>query len=317
MRARRLRLHPTIGPRADSVKRPALFSECGSKGHTRRSPSRPPRGVGRRTRPQARPSLRLVVGTGAIDTFGSHLGGSPALPADHTWPSWEGRPQSFIGQIRLEELGDAAASFGLPPSGLLSFFYDSEQRLWGFDPGEAGGWQVTWFPSGTELELRPLPDELKTFERFAGRPVSLAPEWTIPPWDSEEMDRVGLPAAFGVGRDVASDGFEDLQRRLGALGAGRASHRMFGFADQIQGEMRVQCELVSHGIDVTDRAATEGPRALELERNASLWELLLQVDSDEQLGTDWGDSGTIYFWIRRDALEARAFERAWFVLQCY
>ena len=237
------------------------------------------------------------------------------MPADHAWPSWEGRPQSFIGQIRLEELGDDAAAFGLPTSGLLSFFYDSEQRLWGFDPADAGGWQVAWFAPGTELELRPLPEELTTFERFAARPVTFAPEWTIPTWDSDELDRVGLPAAFGAGRDIASDGVEDLQDRLAAPGAGPARHRMFGFADEIQGEMRLECESVTNRIGRKPGAAGEGRH--ELKRNAELWQLLLQVDSDEQLGTEWGDVGTIYYWIRRDALEARAFDRTWLVLQCY
>ena len=314
--------HPTVGPRRDSVKRSVSCGPAKLHRVDRQEviAAANAAGLGEwadALAREAQPSLRLVAGNGTIDPFGSHLGGAPAVPAGHVWPTWRGRPHSFIGQVRLEELGDAAVSFGLPSSGLLSFFYDADQGQWGLEAGGAAGWHVAWFPSGTPLEVRPLPDELTTFERFTGRPVSFAREWTVPPWDSYEMDRVGLPAAFGVGRDIASDGFEDLQQNLDAVGSGRARHRMFGFADQIQGEMRAECELVSNGIDVTDRAAAEGPRAVELERNAALWELLLQVDSDEQLGTDWGDSGTIYYWIRRDALEARAFERAWFVLQCY
>ena len=47
------------------------------------------------------------------------------------------------------------------------------------------------------------------------------------------------------------------------------------------------------------------------------WRLLLQVDSDERLGTQWGDAGSIYFLVRPDALERRAFERTWLIGQCY
>jgi len=38
--------------------------------------------------------------------------------------------------------------------------------------------------------------------------------------------------------------------------------------------------------------------------------LLLQVASDE-------NAGMIYFWIRRDDLEARDFGNVWTILQCY
>ncbi|UDQ99492.1 DUF1963 domain-containing protein [Lentisphaerota bacterium WC36G] len=31
----------------------------------------------------------------------------------------------------------------------------------------------------------------------------------------------------------------------------------------------------------------------------------------------WGDSGMIYFWIRKQDLKARNFENVWLHLQCY
>jgi uncharacterized protein YwqG len=30
----------------------------------------------------------------------------------------------------------------------------------------------------------------------------------------------------------------------------------------------------------------------------------------------WGDSGTIYYWIRRQDLHRARFDRAWMILQC-
>ena len=248
---------------------------------------------------EARPSIRLVTDLAPSDVLGSRLGGEPALPERHPWPMSQGEPQSFIGQIRLDDVADTAA-FGLRSAGLLSFFYDAQQRLWSEDPAHRGAWQVTWFPPGTPLEIRPWPDDLDRANRFTGRAVTAAHEWTVPPWDSPEMDRVGLPEAFGRGRDIASDGFEDLQERLSAA-PGRPRHRMFGFPDQIAGDMRLWLESVSGAEDAP------GPE----------WQLLLQVDSDEQLGTYWGDEGRIYYWLTRDALAAGAFDRTWLDLQCY
>lgn len=34
-------------------------------------------------------------------------------------------------------------------------------------------------------------------------------------------------------------------------------------------------------------------------------------------GLMWGDAGCLYFRIRRDDLEARRFDQAWLILQCY
>ena len=87
---------------------------------------------------------------------GAGLAAIPALPAGHPWPTSQGEPQAFIGQIRLDSLGDTAA-FGLPPDGTLSFFFDAQQRLWSPDPSHSGAWQVAWFPAGTPLELRSPP----------------------------------------------------------------------------------------------------------------------------------------------------------------
>jgi uncharacterized protein YwqG len=54
----------------------------------------------------------------------------------------------------------------------------------------------------------------------------------------------------------------------------------------------------------------------EFERAArDSWRLLLQVDSDDDAGMMWVDSGLLYFWIRKDDLAARRFERVWCVMQ--
>ena len=45
--------------------------------------------------------------------------------------------------------------------------------------------------------------------------------------------------------------------------------------------------------------------------------LLLQVDSDEAAGMMWGDLGRLYFWIRRDDLDERRFDRCELVFQSH
>lgn len=61
---------------------------------------------------------------------------------------------------------------------------------------------------------------------------------------------------------------------------------------------------------------TDAPRR-DLALDAAGWQLLLQLDSDDQAGMMWGDCGRLYFWLRRTDLIRRAFNRTHLVLQCY
>lgn len=47
------------------------------------------------------------------------------------------------------------------------------------------------------------------------------------------------------------------------------------------------------------------------------WRLLLQLDSDNEVGFMWGDTGRIYVWIREQDARAGDFSKAWLILHCY
>ena len=57
----------------------------------------------------------------------------------------------------------------------------------------------------------------------------------------------------------------------------------------------------------------------KLEQEAQRWQLLFQLDS---LGNDefelmFGDCGRIYFYITKEDLKQKRFDRSWLILQCY
>jgi uncharacterized protein YwqG len=85
---------------------------------------------------------------------------------------------------------------------------------------------------------------------------------------------------------------------------------MLGYADTIQDDMRVQAQLLSHGLTDGD-----DPKAKALLPGAMDWTLLLQVDSDPNAGMRWASEGRLYFWIERAALAAATFDNVWVVLQ--
>ena len=82
--------------------------------------------------------------------------------------------------------------------------------------------------------------------------------------------------------------------------------------------MQLHCQLVSHGLSIGNLEGYFDPRRATLESGVEDWQLLLQIDSDEDnLGVIWGDAGLVYFWIRKQDLEKRDFSNVWLVLQCH
>jgi hypothetical protein len=185
----------------------------------------------------------------------------------------------------------------------------------GLRPKDRGSGQVLWFPPDSELVLR----RGTATEALTAIPIDLADEWTLPSWEALELADVPYDDRGPFAPDdenAMPDRIERLALRVQALPESSVRHRLGGWPEHIQGEMRVECELASHGQDLGDVDFT-GDRGKAAESRALEWELLLQVDSDDDLGTMFGDGGRIYFWIRRADLAQARFDDTWLVLQCF
>jgi len=133
----------------------------------------------------------------------------------------------------------------------------------------------------------------------------------LPPEDS--------PAVCGLG---LTDGEEDAYFQLlelawtsrGYAQEDDAAHHVLGWPDQVQGDMQLECQLVTNGIGLG--GAEVDSRAGVLAPGAADWRLLLQVSSDDDAGWMWGDLGRLYYWIRERDLRRCAFDAAWLILQC-
>jgi uncharacterized protein YwqG len=259
-------------------------------------------------------SWRIVATRSALDALAigeSRFGGVPDVPGDFVWPTHDGRRLSFLAQLDLA----GVASSDLPPTGWLVFFYDAEQQPWGFDPKDAGGARVFYVDAPRDTLVR--RSQLSTDDGgFQPCSLSLSAVIDLPDlWDSvvahAELDDDQEEAYLAARNDLAgmpeSPADEDI-----------LYHHLLGHPQLVQDDMRGECELASNGIYCGDPGAYQGERAKELlSRAAAEWQLLLQLDSDEDgPGWMWGDTGRVYFWIRRADLIARGFDRAWLVLQC-
>lgn len=296
------------------------------------------------------PSARLVVD--AEDAVGggersSHFGGLPSLPRSVEWPRWDQdaylraeiaryeeqltndprramyvgdmielqrqlsqgpQPLAFLCQLFLSEMHAAAPLDAWPCDGSLAFFYDPEQN-WGSDPEARGHCRVIYVPESEELIPVQAPVGLPDEVKFPHRRLRFRREWSLP-----------TSLTFDAGH-LSIWGSEDysslLLRLMSASNWGEPIHRCGGHPQRIQGDMRLECQLVTNGLYCGDSTSPNDPRRAALKSGAADWQLLLQLDSDEKrLGWMWGDVGRVYYWIRRQDLAATEFESAWAILQC-
>lgn len=251
----------------------------------------------------ARPAVHLRP---AASARFNRLGGMPNMPQEFAWPDWKGKPQAFLAQLDLAEIHASLPSF-LSASGLLYFFYDQDQGVWGFDPKDLGGWRVLYHPGKADgLAPRTAPAGLA--EEFVYKPkpvaphrIDLLPDSQTLPGSEYEWDRDG-------------DAYQELRE---AAFAGLTHHQVTGYVTAVQNaEMERECQLASNGIYVGNPEGYKDPRVPGLEAGAADWKLLLQLDSDDDTGWMWGDVGTLYFWIRESDARTGDFGKVWMVFQC-
>lgn len=254
-------------------------------------------------------SLRPNGPTGA-ESQGSRLGGLPALPPSVPWPRHDGRSLAFVAQVDLGAQPRAVVDEGLPGDGLLLFFYDAEQSTWGFDPKDLGSFAVIYVSDPTETVVVPdSPPDVPEHARYRACGLMSQEVWTLPPWESVLVDDLRL-------NEDQMDAYQNVLESLAGDDGWASRCLLGGYPDQIQGDMMLECALVSAGLYCGDATAYQNPRLPEFRKDAGQWRLLLQVPSTDAAGMMWGDVGCLYYWIRDEDLRARRFERTWMILQC-
>jgi uncharacterized protein YwqG len=246
----------------------------------------------------------------SIPVGSSKLGGLPDLPPGIEWPSWRGQALAFLGQVNLTEVSSFPCARILPQSGLLSFFYDSDQGTWGFDPEDKGSWRVLYSADADSLlSRRDLPEEIPDYARFTPCAATFFEAISLPGVESISIAELDLNEREKQGYWTFLDAFR--QERWCEDG-----HQILGHPYEIQGEMRLECQLVSNGLYCGDESGYRSPRRRELEPGATAWKLLLQLDSDDDAAMMWGDVGSLYFWIHENDLRIARFDDVWMILQC-
>lgn len=241
-----------------------------------------------------------------IEIGQSKIGGQPDLPRNIEWfKENNGKYLSFIAQINLSEVSQFDSSKNLPAQGILYFFYSADQDAWGFDPKDKDKFKVFYFDNKIDKpERKEFPKELNERSRYKPCKLTFQSSVSLPNWEQDYVSSALDKAE--------SDKYLDLTEDLDA-----ESNKLLGHSDNIQGPMELECELVTNGLYCGDATGYNDPKVKELEKNAGDWTLLFQVDSnEEEAGMIWGDMGRLYFWIKKDDLKNKRFDKCWIVLQC-
>ena len=268
------------------------------------------------------PAVRLAHAQPG-DLVVGQLGGSPVLPIN-SWPFWAGHgPLSQIMSLDCAKLAPILPNLGLPASGRLSFFYfdgqfdDYRSTVGTWDPETMEGIRTLWFDREADAppELTPIvtpaPSGLKPFRSIALTPI---PTLTWPIWEHVELRR--LWADHGLEQPMPGLPAEPVDALYDALhqrGYVAPNHLVGGHAFPEQSAVEMDLAAGSlHRSGVRD-IDYESPEFEEHERG---WQLLLQVDTDDDSGMMWGDVGKLYFLIRPADLEAGNFGEVAFTWQC-
>ena len=264
----------------------------------------------------AKNSIRVTTIPTADDTIQighSKIGGAPDVPTDFVWPyTNNNQPLYFLCQLNLTEVKPYDSYNLLPDEGLLSFFYDAAGQPWGYDPNNGDGFHVFHFTQAPD-RLQRMQQPTALDEHIDSAALHFRNEWTLPSWASpyaENLEDLLTEEQQDAYNDFLYDWVDEESME-------QTTHRINGHPDTIQGDMYLQCQLVTNGLYCGDSTAYNHPLRKELEPHVKDWQLLLQLDSEDDLGYMWGDSGKLYFWIREEDCKNKEFDKVWTILQCY
>ena len=244
------------------------------------------------------PAIRLkahAVDETQLGQGATKFGGSPDLPAGYAWPEHSGSPLPLVAQLNLAEVAPYDTRHLLPVEGRLYFFFDIDAF---FDswPRHQTIWSVLYDHSvRSALQRVAIPETVAKRYHYRPSAVTYATEMTLPDYsryDATSLQRIGLSAPL---TDEEERAYYAVQAQLaGTVGTTYhiPLHRLLGHPDDVQWVMHR--ELPGAPID---------------------WQLLFQMDSDGVPGTEWGDTGRIYYWIRTRDLVKRDFSGVELIFQ--
>ena len=245
----------------------------------------------------------------------SKIGGKPYLPKDFVWPYYQELPLSFLAQINLEEVKSLDKDNLLPSTGMLYFFYELETEEWGYKPQSKGCAKVFYYEDISNFSLIDFPENMEDDYKIPEFKVNFKSNISLPSYEDfylflKEHDTFKE-------QDISFSDFIPLYDEL--FIPDNNYTKLLGYPEVIQNPMEEECEAVTRGFDMGGVESYPKQYQKEIRSASKDWILLFQMDTVETSDYElmFGDSGHIYFWIKKEDLANKNFENIWLILQCY
>lgn len=235
----------------------------------------------------------------------SKIGGHPDLPEDFTWPYNKETPLTLLAQFNLRDIKDYDLTNMLPKTGMLYFFYDSEEMPWGDHKDDKTGWKILYTENINNLIRVKHPDYKANDYYFNPCKLSFETFLSLP----------GIEKIYYKSKIKFTDEEEEeyLNYTFDPLNQSEY-HNLLGYPMVIQNEeMEIDCEKNSNITTASNKKEDQE----QLKKDLQEWVLLLQLDTDTKTGMMWGDCGRLYFWIKKEDLQNKNFNNVWMIFQCY
>ena len=248
----------------------------------------------------------------------SKIGGRPYLPKDLTWPYYQELPLSFLAQINLEEVSSLDKDKLLPDKGILYFFYELETEEWGYKPQSKGCAKVFYYEDISNFSLIDFPENMEDDYKIPEFKVNFKSNISLPSYedffnlveDKEELEDITENEFY----DIYHSAYDELSKKY--LVPIEKYIKLLAYPDVIQNSMEEECAAVTRGFNMGGISYPKKYKE-EIKKASKDWVLLFQMDTVESDDYElmFGDSGHIYFWIKKDDLANKNFDNVWLILQ--
>jgi uncharacterized protein YwqG len=245
-------------------------------------------------------------------------------------------PLTFLGQIYLEEVPRYRGFPNLPSTGVLCFFWDLVNWPAGWRASSKGSCRVIYLENTSNLVEHSFPEKLEDKLRDVSEidhsiscSLSFEPSWLSSRYLETmlEINENADDSEYSMPSSFLEEHLEDIPNNYPERNEstilvkdhstyGEPIHQLFGSPMEVQNPMEEMCQLCFHGFDELEYDINSDPELMFLRDGVKDWQLLLQLDCDDNLDWEWGDSGMLYFWIRKQDLENQDFSNVWCEMQC-
>ncbi|MGD9580836.1 MAG: YwqG family protein [Vampirovibrionia bacterium] len=250
------------------------------------------------------PKHNNIIGIDNLDTGISKIGGQPDLPENFSWPYREKRPLSFLAQINLNDTKDLDIEKLLPESGMLYFFYDTEEMPWGINKKDKSSWKIYYIKEIDNLIKTHHPDYKNNDYYYEACKVIFNNYLSLPGYENISFDR-----SIKLNDEDEESYIEYIIDPLKQ----NTYTCLLGYPITIQNdEMEIECAK----INLETKPSKSKEYKKEIQKASKEWILLFQLDSETNAKMMWGDCGKLYFWIKKEELKNKNFDNVWMILQC-